>query len=126
MTLDDVPYIGRYSKGTPNLYVATGYNKWGMTSSMVAAKVLTDLVRDRENPYAEVFDPSRSVLHPRLASNVWEATVGLVTPTAPRCPHMGCVLKYNAQEHTWDCPCHGSRFDRDGKLIDNPATGDKH
>jgi glycine/D-amino acid oxidase-like deaminating enzyme len=126
VTLDDMPYIGRYAKGTPNLYVATGYNKWGMTSSMVAATLLSDLVRDRDNPYAEVFDPSRSVLRPRLASNVWEATVGLVTPTAPRCPHMGCVLKYNSQEHTWDCPCHGSRFDRDGKLIDNPATGDKH
>ena len=34
---------------------------------------------------------------------------------------MGCALKWNPQEHTWDCPCHGSRFEQDGTLIDNPA-----
>ena len=50
--------------------------------------------------------------------------LGLLTPTAPRCPHMGCALKYNPIEHSWDCPCHGSRFTGEGKLLDNPATGD--
>lgn len=44
MSLDGVPYIGRYSAATPDWYVATGFNKWGMTSSMVAAMILTDLV----------------------------------------------------------------------------------
>ena len=38
---------------------------------------------------------------------------------------MGCALRYNAAEHSWDCPCHGSRFGEDGSLIDNPATDDK-
>ncbi|MGN1080792.1 MAG: NAD(P)/FAD-dependent oxidoreductase, partial [Acutalibacteraceae bacterium] len=56
MTLDSVPYIGRYSANTPNIYVATGFNKWGMTSSMVAADILTDFVTEKENPYAPVFD----------------------------------------------------------------------
>ena len=37
---------------------------------------------------------------------------------------MGCALKYNPQEHTWDCPCHGSRFDQTGDLLDNPANRD--
>ena len=41
-----------------------------------------------------------------------------------RCPHMGCALKWNSSEHTWDCPCHGSRFTEEGKLIENPATDD--
>ena len=125
MTLDGVPYAGLYSRGTEGLYAATGFNKWGMTSSMAAALLLADLVRGRENPYAELFDPSRSVFRPQLAANVLSSTVGLLTPTAPRCPHMGCALKYNAQEHSWDCPCHGSRFGEDGRLIDNPATDDK-
>ena len=125
MTLDGVPYAGLYSKGTEGLYAATGFNKWGMTSSMAAALLLADLVRGRENPYAELFGPSRSVFRPQLAANVLSSTVGLLTPTAPRCPHMGCALKYNAQEHSWDCPCHGSRFGEDGRLIDNPATDDK-
>ncbi len=125
MTLDGVPYIGPYSKGTAGLYVATGFNKWGMTSSMAAASLLTDLVLGRKNPYAELFSPSRTVLRPQLAANGLESVLGLLAPTAPRCPHMGCALKYNAAEHSWDCPCHGSRFGEDGTLIDNPATDDK-
>lgn len=125
MTLDGVPYIGPYSRGTSGLYVATGFNKWGMTSSMAAASVLTDLVLGRKNPYAELFSPSRTVLRPQLAANALESTLGLLTPTPPRCSHMGCALKYNAVEHSWDCPCHGSRFTQDGSLIDNPATDDK-
>ena len=104
---------------------ATGFNKWGMTSSMVAATVLADLVLDRTNPYTELFSPFRTILRPQLAANVLESTLGLLTPTVPRCPHMGCALKYNAAEHSWDCPCHGSRFQEDGSLIDNPATDDK-
>ena len=124
MTLDGVPYIGPYSAGTEGLYVATGFNKWGMTSSMAAAMILCDLVQGRPNPYAPVFSPSRTVLRPQLAVNAFEAVTGLLTPTARRCPHLGCALKWNPAEHTWDCPCHGSRFTREGRLIDNPATGD--
>lgn len=124
MTLDSVPYIGAYSAGTENLYVATGFHKWGMTSSMVSAMILCDMVQGKENPYAGVFSPSRTILRPQLAVNAFEAVVNLFTPTTKRCPHLGCALKWNPQEHTWDCPCHGSRFTEDGKLIDNPATGD--
>ena len=123
MTLDGMPYIGQYSKRTPNLYVATGFNKWGMTSSMVAAMVLGDLVQGRENPYADIFSPSRTILRPQLFINGFEAVTNLLIPTKPRCPHMGCALKWNPQEHSWDCPCHGSRFANDGSLLNNPATG---
>lgn len=125
MTLDDIPYIGQYSKSTSDVFVATGFNKWGMTNAMVAADLLCDLVGGKQNPYATVFDSSRTILHPQLAVNAFESTVGILTPTAPRCPHLGCALKYNRAEHTWDCPCHGSRFTEDGQLIDNPATDDK-
>ena len=127
MSLDGVPYIGPYSASTAGLYVATGFNKWGMTTSMVAATLLCDLVQGKENPCAEVFSPSRPILRPQLAVNGFETLVSLLTPTAKRCPHLGCALKWNSAEHTWDCPCHGSRFTEGGKLIDNPATGDlKH
>ncbi len=124
MSLDGVPYIGQYSKSTPDLFVATGFNKWGMTSSMVAAKILTDLVNEKKNEYASVFSPSRSILRPQLAVNAFESIMGLLTPTAPRCPHLGCALKYNKDEHSWDCSCHGSRFTQSGEVIDNPATDD--
>lgn len=125
MSLDGVPYIGQYSRSTPDVYVATGFCKWGMTSSMVAAMLLTDQILGKENAAAEVFSPQRSMLHRQLAINGAESLLGLLTPTAPRCPHMGCALKYNAQEHSWDCPCHGSRFSETGELINNPATDDK-
>ena len=124
MTLDGIPYIGQYSRNTPNLFVATGFNKWGMSSSMAAAEILTDLVQRKPNLYANVFSPSRSMLHGQLGINLLESTKNLLTPTAPRCPHLGCALKWNKEEHSWDCPCHGSRFSEDGQLIDNPATGD--
>lgn len=124
MTLDGIPYIGQYSANTHNLYVAAGFNKWGMTSAMTAAAILTDMILGRDNPCAEVFSPSRTVLRPQLAINAVETVTNLLTPTTPRCPHMGCALKYNPQDHSWDCPCHGSRFTSDGKLIDNPSTDD--
>lgn len=124
MTLDGVPYIGAYSSGTSNLYVATGFNKWGMTSSMVAASVLCDMITGKKNQYAELFSPSRTVLRPQLAANAFESVISLLTPSTKRCPHLGCALKWNPAEHTWDCPCHGSRFTEAGGLIDNPATGD--
>ena len=125
MTLDGIPYIGQYAGSTPDVFVATGFNKWGMSNAMVAADMLCDLVCEKANPYADVFSPSRTMLRPQLAVNAFESAVGILTPTVPRCPHLGCALKYNKEEHSWDCPCHGSRFTEDGELIDNPATDDK-
>ncbi len=123
MSLDKIPYIGHYSKRTPDLYVASGFNKWGITSSMAVAIILADMITGKKNEYAQVFNPSRSMLKPQLAINAAESTVNLLTPTSKRCPHMGCALKWNKAEHTWDCPCHGSRFEENGDLLDNPATG---
>ena len=124
ITLDGIPYIGQYARSTPDVFLATGFNKWGMTNAMVAADILCDLVQEKSNPYAQVFSPSRSVLHPQILGNIFESVTGLLTPTVPRCPHLGCALKYNRAEHSWDCPCHGSRFAANGELIDNPATAD--
>lgn len=123
MTLDDISYIGKYSKNTQDFYVATGFNKWGMTSAMAAAEILCDEITGKKNPCAAVFNPSRSIFKPQLAVNMFQAVTGLVNFSRKRCPHLGCALKWNKAEHTWDCPCHGSRFTESGELIDNPATG---
>lgn len=123
MSLDSIPYIGLYSKNTPDLYVASGFNKWGISSSMVAAEILCDMVMGKKNEFAEVFSPQRSIIKPQFFVNGVEAVTNLLTPTFKRCPHLGCALKWNRYEHTWDCPCHGSRFSENGDLIDNPATG---
>ena len=95
-----------------------------MTGAMVSAMILSDLIQGKENPYAWIFDPSRTMLRPRLFSNLMESTVNLLRPTAPRCPHLGCALQWNQQERSWDCPCHGSRFAENGRLLDNPANAD--
>ena len=123
MSLDDIPYIGQYSARTGKLFTATGFNKWGMTGAMAAAQILCDAVQGKENDYADVFSPSRSICRPQLLVNGFETITNLLSFTGRRCPHLGCALKWNPAEHSWDCPCHGSRFDEQGHVLDNPANG---
>lgn len=121
MTLDGMPYAGLYSPNTPDLYVATGFHKWGMTGAMVCAQLLTSLIQERDHPCRELLSPNRRMARPQLFINGWESAMGLLSPLPRRCPHMGCALRWNRQEHTWDCPCHGSRFKKNGSLLDGPA-----
>lgn len=165
MTLDNIPYIGVYSSSSPEgWYTATGFCKWGMTSSMVAAKMLTSKVTGEEQTMS-VFDSVRvslkdvgesvkesmtavgglvkqNLVLPRAAVDsvpigsgkrveidgesvgVYRETAELYHVVSVKCPHLGCALEWNDDEKTWDCPCHGSRFDFDGKLLDNPAMRD--
>lgn len=123
MSLDSVPYIGNYSANTHRLFAASGFNKWGITGAMVAAKLLYDCVNGVKNEYYELFTPDRNMLKPQLFVNTVESAAGFVGFTGKRCPHLGCSLKWNSAEHSWDCPCHGSRFDKNGTVLDNPANG---
>ncbi len=125
ISLDEVPYIGRYSKNMPECYVATGFNKWGITSAMVSAMLLTDMILDKKNEYLDVFNPSRSIFKPQLFVNTGETLVNFLSYSKKRCPHLGCALKWNPTEHSWDCPCHGSRLTPDGHILDNPANSNR-
>lgn len=124
MSLDGLPYVGAYSPNMPGVYVATGFNAWGMTNSMVAANLLTDQICGRKNPLSMALRPGRPVLRKQLFCNLGATAADFVIPTVKRCPHLGCALRWNPQEHSWDCPCHGSRFEKDGKLLDTPAQKD--
>lgn len=137
MPHDSLPLIGRYDYGERNWYVATGYQKWGMTTAMAAAMLLADLIAGTPNPYEKLFTPQRHHLFaaPKLFEDVGESIKGLSGGLAApyekcgsgegqvhtRCTHLGCRLEWNADEKSWDCPCHGSRYDADGKLLDGPA-----
>lgn len=163
MTMDNVPYIGAFSSSTPNWLVATGFNKWGMSSSMVAARILTDIVLENDTSYGEIFSPSRfkiAASAKNLMTDGAQAISGILLkkmqPAAQwiddirvgqggiisydgekvgiykdndgecffvslKCPHLGCQLEWNPEELTWDCPCHGSRFDYRGNLLGGPA-----
>jgi glycine/D-amino acid oxidase-like deaminating enzyme len=122
ISLDKMCYIGKYSKGSGELYVASGFNKWGMTGAMCSAQIICDILLGKVNEFEDVFDPERSILTPQLMVNGFESVSNLLRPTAPRCPHLGCALRWNKQEHSWDCACHGSRFGRKGELLNGPAT----
>ncbi len=161
--LDRRPYIGPFSPKLPGVFIATGYNKWGITNSMAAALILSDLLAGRPNPWADVFSPqrhpeiwpllrhgftsaggfSRSYLymppyearllppgHGGVVSyrgkkfGVYRDEEGNFFPVSARCPHLGCQLEWNPDEKSWDCPCHGSRFDHLGRLLNHPAQTD--
>lgn len=166
MTIDGIPYIGRYFSETPNIYVATGFNKWGMTSSMVSAMIISDMILEKENDFSEIFSPRRfdlSLSINNIANDLIETAKNFIAQkvyipsseiehiknghggiieyngekvgvyknkegkeffVSTKCTHLGCQLSWNADELTWDCPCHGSRFDYKGRLIGSPATKD--
>lgn len=121
MSLDGIPYIGRHSAGKSDVYVASGFNKWGMTGSMAAAGVIRDIIVNGKSEYETLYSPRRTMFTKQLAVNLGSAAAGLLSIGSPRCSHMGCKLKWNNAEKTWDCPCHGSRFNEQGHVIDNPA-----
>ena len=135
MTLDGLPYIGRFSRREPGWYVATGFGKWGMTTAMVSARILTALISGQDCPEADIFSPQRHFTvqaAKELAVNGAYTVKGLAkhllpwgnVNIVPNCPHMGCRLEWNPDEESYDCPCHGSRFDREGHLMDGPAQTD--
>ena len=133
ITLDKIPYIGEYSKVMENMYVMTGYKKWGMTTSNIASNIITDKILGKENKYEEIYNATR--LKPvknrwELGEMIKESTNSLIVERmkqkekTPTCTHLGCKLNWNNLEETWDCPCHGSRFDKDGSQIYGPAMED--
>ena len=163
-TADEVPYIGRYSPDTPDWYVATGFNKWGITNAMVAAERIAAMIAGEKKAEESVYDPARFKLLPsmkNLAGDVGNTIAGLAKEAfslpeetlsalprgegsivehegekyavyrdeageahilPSRCPHLGCRLEWNPDDRSWECPCHGSRFDVDGVILSGPAV----
>lgn len=124
MSLDGIPYVGAHRTSTPELLVASGFSKWGMTSAMLAAMVLRDVLVEGQSPYDEVLSPQRKKPLGEVVRRGMASAKGMLRPTTKRCSHMGCGLTHNDGEGSWDCPCHGSRFDGGGTVLDNPAIRD--
>jgi len=161
MTLDGIPYVGHLTSHTPNIFIATGYGKWGMTNSTASAMIIKDLIVKGESPWSEVYSPSRINLASTANFVVQNADVavqfvtgklspipndvtvekgeakvfeiegrrvggyrdedGILHVTDNTCTHLGCELKWNDAERSWDCPCHGSRFSYKGEIVEGPA-----
>ena len=166
ISLDKIPYIGEYSNIMKNMYVGTGFKKWGMTLSNIAGKIVSDKIMGKENKYEAIFDSTRikPIKNRWEVKNMVEETVksivlnkfkiepedikqikndngaiieingenvgiykdpeGKIYAVKPNCTHLGCLLTWNNLDKTWDCPCHGSRFDYMGRNIYEPAIKD--
>jgi len=133
ITLDGVPYIGNLTSKTPNIFVATGFGKWGMTNGTLAAMIIKDLIVKGDNPYKELYSPSRftpiasaknfvvqnlDVAEKFIESKITPGAVGQDVT----CTHLGCTAVWNSAEKSWDCPCHGSSFTSKGDIIEGPAN----
>ena len=129
-TPDLIPYAGVISSGVPHVYLSTGYRKWGLSNSIAAARIITDHIVGRDNQASALYSPDRtgfgSFLLQALKNTglvLKEFTGGHITRTdSPICTHMGCRTRWNEGDETWDCPCHGSRFRKDGSVLEGPAT----
>ena len=160
VTNDYMPFIGKVDD--QNLFVATGFNKWGMTNGTIAGKVIADIILDNKNPYIELFDPKRETNIEKIKNTIVDLGIAVKTFTESKvnknhdfypanveittvdgvsagiytddagvkhivkntCPHMKCSLIFNSFTTTWDCPCHGSRFDIDGNVVQGPSVWD--
>lgn len=158
---DYLPIMSRLNKNHPNLFIVTAFNKWGMANGILSGKIISDLIKNKENKYETLFQIDRP-LSLEKAKNfiISNAKIGKTyigtklnknkefynqtyienidgTPYAVyidekgnkhkvrnTCPHFKCTLIFNNAEKTWDCPCHGSRFDIDGNLIEGPSVFD--
>lgn len=163
ISLDKIPYIGEFSNFMKNVYVGTGFKKWGMTFSNIAATIITDKILEKENKYEEMFNSKRmNIIKNRdevknivinsvnnlvfdkfriepygieqiendngaiIEENgeilgIYKDKNGRIYAVKPICSHLGCLLTWNNTDKTWDCSCHGSRFDYMGKNIYEPA-----
>jgi glycine/D-amino acid oxidase-like deaminating enzyme/nitrite reductase/ring-hydroxylating ferredoxin subunit len=162
--VDGLAFIGR-NPGDDNIYIATGDSGMGMTHGTIAGMLLTDLIMERSNPWADLYDPSRKTLvaardfvqeNLNVAAQYTDALTpgdvdsveeiasgqgavireglskvavyrdedGVVHSMSAVCVHLGCIVSWNMAEKTWDCPCHGSRFDALGVVINGPANTD--
>lgn len=162
-TIDGLAFIGRNPMDKENVFVVTGDSGMGLTHGTIAGMLLTDLIVGRENPWTDLYSPSRkpvraagafvkeslntalqyadwvtggdvssvdeipkdsgAIMRQGLSKKaVYRDEKGKLHEFSAVCPHLDCIVRWNASEKTWDCPCHGSRFSTTGKVLNGPAN----
>ena len=161
ISYDHLPFVGHVSKKQTNIYIATGFSKWGLTNGCASAIIMSDMIVNDSSKYEELFKPyrkntffkmdfikenlnvSKEYIKGKLklgqdeipnkkgegkivniegkrygAYRHFDNNIYIVDIT---CTHLGCELTFNSAEKTWDCPCHASRFDYKGNILNGPA-----
>jgi len=162
--IDSLAFIGK-NPGEDNIYIITGHSGNGMTYGTIGGMIITDLITGKENPWIEIYSPSRITIkatgdylhevanmalqfgdwltpeHIKEISDLKLGQGGIISSGLKKiavyrdeqnnlhsysavCPHLGGILQWNADEKTFDCPMHGSRFTIEGKVINGPAVSD--
>lgn len=171
--LDSLAFIGINPMNNENqnknkIYIATGDSGNGMTHGTIAGILLSDLILEKQNEWAWLYDPSRTVSKREKDDNssqennnsednptsinksqskllvesllagqgaiieedpenpfaVYKDKSGQVRTFYAKCTHLGCTVTWNPLEQSFDCPCHGSRFFNNGKVINGPANSE--
>ena len=148
-TADRIPYAGEL-KSAPGLYVATGFNAWGISNGTAAGMLIAKQVLGESSDWAKLYDPMRkapanfnkggdtqSLVHSLDDIELGEGKIitlgqgkiavhrsksGELHAVSASCTHKGCTVTWNDADHTWDCPCHGSMFAADGSVLHGPAV----
>jgi len=160
---DGLPFLGRNPMDDNHVYVISGDSGTGMMNCTLGAMIVRDLVMGRENPWADLYAPSRKPFqgvtefmqeqantlaqygdwlrggevesaveiapgHGAILNRgakklaVYRDDDGGLHAMSAACTHLGCAVSWNPAEHSWDCPCHGSRFSADGAVLHGPAN----
>ena len=147
---DRVPYVGEPEKKSKGLYIATGFNGWGISNGAAAGLVISDQIQGHANPWVKLYDPRRPgpktynkgddthslvsrieeialgqggvLKRGKSKLAVYRSANGRVRAHSASCTHAGCTVTWNNADSTWDCPCHGSVFSSTGQVIHGPAT----
>lgn len=149
-TADRLAYVGAPDpEKMPGFYVATGFNAWGISNGTAAGLGIAHQITKGDWPWGELFDPTRPMPDDYNQSGdsqsqvydldaiapgqggvitrgeekiaVWRDDSGTLHGMSAACTHMGCTVTWNNADQTWDCPCHGSIFQKDGEVIHGPA-----
>jgi nitrite reductase/ring-hydroxylating ferredoxin subunit len=149
-TADRVPFVGQPSRKARGLYVATGFNGWGISNGTAAGLAIAHQIRGQPAAWASVYHPTRRapkgfnpggdtqssiagldaiaagqggvIKRGKQQLAVWKDGKGTPHALSASCTHAGCIVTWNNAERTWDCPCHGSVFSADGSVIHGPAV----
>jgi len=114
------PWAALYDPGRVTLRASGAYAKEAINTAAQYKEWVTG--GDVSSPDEIAKDSGAILRHGVSKVAVYRDQTGTLHERSAVCPHLGCIVAWNAAEKTWDCPCHGSRFDKFGEVINGPAN----